>query len=96
MIRNARTDANQKEIVKAFRGMGAYVVHTHQIKGFCDCLVYFRGQTFSVEIKDSTKPLSKRKLTPMEQECKEQVEARGCTYHVIESVEDAIKLLIQI
>jgi len=90
----ARTDANQTQIIKAFRGLGAYVVPTHQLKGFCDCIVYFRGQTFTIEIKDGSKPKSKKKLTPMEQECKEQVEARGCTYHIIETVEDAIKLLI--
>ena len=32
MIRNARVDANQKEIVQQLRAIGATVLHTHQLK----------------------------------------------------------------
>jgi hypothetical protein len=46
-----------------------------------------------VEIKDGSKPLSARKLTEGEQEFKAKIESVGCTYWIIESVEDALNML---
>lgn len=59
-----RVDSNQKEIVKALRGVGATVQHIHEIgKGCPDILVGYRGLNYLMEIKDGNKPPSKIKLT---------------------------------
>lgn len=45
MRRAARVDANQKEIVRAWRQVGARVALTHMVgNGFPDAVVGFRGQ----------------------------------------------------
>lgn len=51
MRRAAHTDANQVEIVKALRAMGAKAVY---IKEPCDLLVGFRGTNVLLEIKNGT------------------------------------------
>lgn len=62
-----RVDANQKEIVTALRAVGASVSLTHTLgRGFPDLVVGFRGINYLMEIKDGSKPESKRKLTPDE------------------------------
>ena len=62
--RAARSDANQTVIVAEFRGLGASVAHTHMVgEGFADVVVGYRGSNVLVEIKDSAKPPSERKLT---------------------------------
>jgi len=91
--RAARVDDNQEEIVKALRSIGAYVKHVHTIKGLFDILVFYRGTIYCIEIKDGAKVPSKRKLTKDEQDCKDNVEARGCQYHVVNSVKEATDLL---
>lgn len=64
-----RIDANQPEIVQTLRQVGATVQHLHEVgKGCPDILVGFRGQNWVFEIKDGSKPPSKRKLTPDEAE----------------------------
>lgn len=93
MIRAARSDRNQSEIVEAFRRLGAHVVLTHQLKNFCDCIVYYKGRTLTIEIKDGRQVPSKRKLTEGEAKCKAAIEATGNQYHIIESVDDVIKLI---
>lgn len=66
-MRARRADANQPEIVKAFRSLGYTVQHTHTIgEGFVDIVVGKRGRNFLVEIKDGSKPPSQRRLTPDE------------------------------
>lgn len=60
----AKVDANQPEIVKALRGVGATVQPLHAVgKGCPDLMVGFRGQTFALEVKDGAKAPSDRKLT---------------------------------
>lgn len=93
MRRIARTDSNQQEVVTALRNSGAVVLLTHQLKNCFDCLVCYNGSIFMVEIKDGSKPKSARKLTQGELEFKSKVESVGCTYWVIESVEDALLML---
>lgn len=64
MRRRARTDANQRQIVQALRDRGATVIHLHQLgKGIPDILVGFNGRNYLVELKDGSKPPSKRQLT---------------------------------
>lgn len=49
-----RIAANQPTIVAALRGIGASVLHLHQLKNCFDLLVGYRGRTFFMEIKDSS------------------------------------------
>lgn len=65
MRRDAKTDANQAEVVKALRSIGASVQPLHQIgKGCPDLLVGYWGKNMLMEVKDGAKPPSERKLTP--------------------------------
>ena len=86
-----RTDSNQVQIVQALRGMGASVFQTHALgRGFPDLAVGFRGINLLIEVKDGSKPPSKRRLTEDEQRFHE--EWRGAV-HIVESVEDVVSLL---
>lgn len=65
----ARVDANQPEIVKALRSVGATVEHLHAVgKGCPDISVGWRGVNYFLEIKDGAKPPSKRELTPAQKD----------------------------
>lgn len=73
MVYAAKTDRNQKELVKLFRELGAEVAITSGAgNGFPDLVVQYRYpsrtghslDTLLVEVKDSEKPPSQRKLTP--------------------------------
>lgn len=91
-MRAARTDANQNSIVAALRKIGASVTLLHAVgKGCPDLAVGFRNRSILVEVKDGTKPASRRALTA------EQVEWhanwRG-EAHVVYSVEDALRVVI--
>ena len=67
--RAAKIDANQPEIVAAFRRMGATVDITSALgDGFPDIVVNKFGLSVKVEIKDGEKPPSEQKLTPAEEE----------------------------
>lgn len=60
----ARTDANQTQVVNAFRMFGCSVQHLHTIgKGCPDILVGYKGKNYLFEIKDGDKPQSQRRLT---------------------------------
>ena len=87
--RKAKVDLNQTEIVLALRKVGAVVKHVHQLKNLFDVLVFYRGNTYCVEIKSS----KKSKLTEGELECKQELESVGVAYWVIYSVDDAMKML---
>ncbi len=69
MRRAARIDANQPDIVKVLRAVGASVAHIHMVgQGLPDIIVGFRGVNYLMEIKDENKPPSKRRLTPDEKD----------------------------
>lgn len=86
-----RVDANQPEIVARLREVGASVTPTHEIgRGFPDLAVGFRGITYLVEVKDGSKPPSKRRLTPDEQEWHETWRGQVA---IIETVDDALRLI---
>ena len=87
---HVKVDKNQPEIVEALRNAGAIVKHVHSVKNLFDILVYYEGRTYNVEIKTD----AKKKLTPGEQECKEDIESAGVKYWVITSVDEALKMLI--
>ena len=87
--RKAKVDKNQAEIVEALRKVGAKVKHVHQIKNLFDVLVFYRGNTYCVEIKSSRKS----KLTEGELECKQELESVGVAYWIIYDVDDAMRML---
>ena len=92
MRRAARVDASQSAIVAALRQMGATVAITSMVgKGFPDAIVGAYGQTVLAEIKDGSKPPSRRKLT----EAQEPFHAtwRGSPVVILESVNAAIILM---
>ncbi|MCU4576111.1 hypothetical protein ACMHYC_10865 [Acinetobacter courvalinii] len=91
MRRAAKIDANQTEIVKALRQVGASVQSLASTgKGCPDLLVGFRGVNWLLEIKDGQKVKSARKLTPDQIEWHES----WCgQVHVIEDIDQAIKLI---
>lgn len=58
-------DANQPEIVKALRQVGASVQPLHIVGQGCpDLLVGYRFRNYLIEVKDGSKPPSHRRLTP--------------------------------
>ena len=90
MRRAAKVDANQAEIIAAFRKAGASVKPVHVVKGFVDIVVGINGRNMLVEIKDGTKAKSARKLTPMEQEFHDGWKGK---IHIVESLDDVAAAL---
>lgn len=89
MMRNARVDKNQPEIVKAFRSLGWYVLIVSQLKNCCDIIVSKGGRTICIEIKDGSKPPSRQKLTSGE--LKFQSEWQG-EYMIVNCVDDVLSI----
>ena len=70
MSRARKVDDNQAAIVRLFRDLGAKVIDTSAVgKGMTDLVVQYRDpwkgrlETYLVEIKDGSKPPSRRALT---------------------------------
>lgn len=83
-----RIDANQNQIVKCFRDLGASVLILSSLGQGCpDIAVGIHGYTFLFEIKDGDKTPSQRKLTPDEQRFHD--EWRGHV-GIIKSIDDVI------
>ena len=89
----ARVDNNQKEIVEFLRKEGAIVKHVHTVKNLFDIIVFHNSKIYCVEVKDGNKPPSSRKLTPGEEQCKEDMESVGVKYWIISSKEEALKMI---
>ena len=86
-----RVDDNHSEIVKGLRAIGATVRSTASVgQGFPDIAVGYHGSTFLLEIKDGSKSLSRRTLTPDEQEFHSTW--RGAAA-VVTSLEDALRTI---
>lgn len=84
----ARIDANQPEIVKALRQIGATVELLHRVgKGCPDLLVGYRGKNWLLEIKDGNKPPSERTLTPDQVTWHQTWQG---TVQVVKSVDEAL------
>lgn len=67
-MRPKRVDANQAKIVEQLRRLHISVQHLHTIgKGCPDLLLGFRNQNFLIELKDSMKTPSQKKLTDDEE-----------------------------
>jgi len=65
MRRAAKVDGNQAAIVSALRQVGATVTPCHGVgEGFPDLCVGWSGETFLLEVKDPSQPISGQALTP--------------------------------
>lgn len=86
-----RVDANQKEIVEAFRDKGLSVLIMSNLgKGAPDIAVGTNGMTFFFEIKDGRKPLSAQKLTLREREFFDNWHGH---IEILRSIEDVYKFI---
>lgn len=66
--RAARKDANHEEIAEVFKTFGFSVADTSQLgNGFPDMVVGWLSANLLVEVKDGSKPLSRRRLSEEEQ-----------------------------
>ena len=65
MRQAAKIDANQRAIVKTLRKVGCKVISLAAVGNGCPDLLVLLGDKFTmIEVKDGTKPPSKRRLTP--------------------------------
>jgi predicted RecB family nuclease len=93
----ARVDDNQGEIVRAIQRIGGYVIDcSHVGSGFPDLLVAYRGRWSLIEIKDGEKSPSRRRLTPAQTVFHAEAMAKGCKVHVVENVDQVLRLLMSI
>ena len=95
MRKYGRVDDNQKSIVSSLRKCGAFVQSLASVgNGTPDILVAYRGKWMVCEIKDGSKPPSKRRLTEDEAQWHERARSIGhAPVCIIESVEEAIAML---
>lgn len=91
MMRAAKKDKNQDEVVAEFRRLGGEVEFVFQLKNHCDLDLYFRGVTVKVEVK-----MPGKKLTDGEEKFRQKVEGQGCKYAVITTVDQARELMMSI
>jgi len=82
-----RRDANEPEIVRELRAIGATV---HQLDEPCDLVVGYRGLNFLFEVKDPAKPPSARALTDTQRRFHNTWRGQVC---VVESLEDALEVM---
>jgi len=97
MSYSKRVDANQPQIVKDLRSIGAYVKSVHIVPEFLDIIVVFRGVVYLAEIKNpdnspKTKPVETM-LTDGEAEAKALIEAAGGIYHIWLTTDQAFKAI---
>lgn len=87
-----RKDSNQAQVVRAFEQLGAVVIDVtgDSSIGF-DLLVAWRGFLIPVEVKDGSKAWT---FTPKEAQRRRQLEGVGVTILVVESADQARRLLV--
>jgi len=94
MRRAAKVDDNQNDVVDRFRELGCSVAITSKLgQGFSDLVVGLGGFNVLVEVKDGSKPPSKRKLTDDEQKFMEGW--RG-EYRIVETLADVDALVAEV
>lgn len=90
--KHGKRDANEREIVEAWRALGALWIPQPQESGF-DGILLFRGQVHIVEIKDTRFSNGRFSLTKNERETLEEVGARGVEYKIVTNMIDALELV---
>lgn len=90
MRRAARRDVNERRVIDALKACGAYVKQIND-EGLADLLVYYRGYTLLLEVKDGDKSPSQRALTPAE--AKFHAEWPGQNLYIVNSEHEALDIL---
>lgn len=93
-MRAARTDDNHAEIRNGLREIPSMkVADTFSAgNGFPDLVCGYQGRVYLLEVKDGTKPPSKRKLTPEQ----EKFHAEWSGYvHVVKSLDEALSIVLK-
>jgi hypothetical protein len=85
---DAKADANQPEIVKEFRRLGAFVFHVHRLKNCCDLIVLYKGVVVAVEVK-----MPGKKLTAGEDVFSGDWTTNGGKWAMVTSIEEARGLI---
>jgi hypothetical protein len=86
-------DANQGEVVAAFRRCGALVEALSALGGgIPDLLVGIQGRWLLVEVKDGSRPPSGRRLRPSQAAFHRIAQAAGLPVHIVESPQQAVEL----
>lgn len=89
MRKRAAVDSNQSDIVDALRRVGCSVTSLAQLGGGVpDLLVGRHGINYALEVKDGSKPPSRRRLTPDEAEWHAAWKGQIA---VVENVNDALR-----
>lgn len=89
-------DGNHSEIRNAFERCGAGVYDAAYDGAPYDLIVFFRGKTLLVEVKNAKAlrgPSQARELTKKELRLHGVAEAHGCKIPVVETVAQAVALL---
>ena len=93
MRQRPRKDNNHDEIVEALIAAGCAVQSLAGVGEGCpDILAAYKGQWYVIEVKDGTKPLSHRRLTPAEFEWVHTFGDEAPVF-VVNSVDDALKAI---
>ena len=87
-----RRDGNEKNILEIFKNAGGFWQPCTRMQGH-DGDLYLRGMIFAVEIKNGSKSLSKRVLTPREIQFKRSIELRGVRLWILLDESDARHLV---
>jgi hypothetical protein len=86
----SRRDVNERRVIDALKACGAYVKQINDAGAF-DLLVYYRGYTLLLEVKDGDKSPSQRALTPAE--AKFHAEWPGQNLYIVNSEHEALDIL---
>jgi hypothetical protein len=93
-------DANHGEIVDALRKVGAVIVDTTAVKHAFDLMVFYKSQAYVMEIKNPEKlpkvydrERLEKTLEDGERKCMEDLQAVGVAYHIVASIEEALKVI---
>lgn len=102
MRRAAKIDTNQTKIISALRQIGCFVLPTHQLKNAFDVLVCYNGKTFVMEIKNPEylpkeydRDRLEKALSSGERDCMNEIQKTGVHYHIIATIDEAIKIVTQ-
>lgn len=88
-----KVDDNQRPIVAALRGLGAYVQDVSAYPVGFDLLVGWRGRWLALEVKNGERPPSARKLTANELAIQSEAQRVGAPFHVVHNLDGALALL---
>jgi hypothetical protein len=85
----SKRDANESELITLWRKVGAVCIEMDRNAAF-DLLVLHRGEVYLVEVKAEGKRM---RLTQRERERCTEVEAVGVPYNIVQTADDALKML---